>query len=221
MAGNLRWKVAQFAERRWWKRYLSGKDVESYLKWKRDYWTKLNLTCQHYIQIKAGQRILDAGCGPAGMFMILPENKVVAIDPLLDVYELDLNHFKKSNYPWVEFRNIGIEEFKTDDGFDVVYCMNAINHVRDIGIGFDRLTEAIKNAGYIVVSIDAHTHSLFKRLFRLLPGDILHPHQYDLNEYQQMLTSRGFTLMGTELFKHTFLFDHYVLIAQKKSPLNV
>jgi hypothetical protein len=31
-----------------------------------------------------------------------------------------------------------------------------------------------------------------------------------------MLTQRGCELLGTELLKHEFFFDHYLLVAKKK-----
>ncbi len=215
MAGIWRWKTAQYAERKWWQQYLKNKDVTQYLNWKKEYWKNLLLKCHHYFILKTEYNILDAGCGPAGIFIAFDKNKVTAFDPLLDTYELDLNHFKKSMYPNVEFINAGLEDFSSGKMFDVIFCMNAINHVHDISKSVDKLIEHAVTGAYIVITIDAHTHTIFKKIFQLLPGDILHPHQYDLNEYQNMLTQRGCTIEGTELLKHAFFFDHYMLIAKK------
>ena len=46
---------------------------------------------------------------------------------------------------------------------------------------------------------------LLKYIFRLLPGDILHPHQFDLEEYKGMLKKAGFQIekvMLKNLFKN-------------------
>ncbi len=117
-------------------------------------------------------------------------------------------------YPGVEFVNSGLEELKTTKKFDVIFCMNAINHVSDIEKSYDRLLACAKPGSHIVVTIDAHNHSFFKQLFRLLPGDILHPHQYDLKEYADMLTKRGCDILGTKLLKHEFFFDHYLMVGK-------
>lgn len=215
MAGIWRWKTAQYAERKWWQRYLKNKAVVPYLTWKKAYWETLLSTCHHYFVLKPEQLILDAGCGPAGVFIALPNHNVTAFDPLIEEYENDLPHFKKNMYPNVQFVKAGLEEFSTDKTFDIIFCMNAINHVHDIKQSTDRLVSFASAGSYIIITIDAHTHSIFKKIFRLLPGDILHPHQYDLNEYQRMFTSRGCSIEGTELLKHTFLFDHYMLIVRK------
>lgn len=103
---------------------------------------------------------------------------------------------------------LGVEKF------DVVFCMNAINHVADINLAYDRLVDATKNNGYLVVSIDAHNHSFFKKLFRLIPGDILHPHQYDLDEYCDFMTARGCNIFKKQLVKKEFFFSHYVVVGR-------
>lgn len=66
------------------------------------------------------------------MFMLFENNKTVAFDPLIDVYETDLPHFKKNMYPYVHFVNAGLEDFTSTEKFDILFCMNAINHVHDI-----------------------------------------------------------------------------------------
>src|SRR6187402_2853397 len=136
MKRNWRWNAAQFAERKWWQNYLKNKDIPEYLKWKKDYWQNLLKKSLHYFNIHAGDRILDAGCGPAGMFMLFDKNEIVAFDPLIEQYEQDLPHFKKDMYPPVAFVSAGLEDFKSEKKFDVLFCMNAINHVQDIEKSF-------------------------------------------------------------------------------------
>ena len=85
---KLRWKIAQSAEIRWWQRYLKRKPAADYLQWKSAYWK----TFLHQIglKVKASENVLDAGCGPAGVFMVLKDQKVDAVDPLLDQYDKKL-----------------------------------------------------------------------------------------------------------------------------------
>jgi 2-polyprenyl-6-hydroxyphenyl methylase/3-demethylubiquinone-9 3-methyltransferase len=172
--------------------------------------------CNPFFSIDEKDSILDAGCGPAGMFMIFDKNNTTAFDPLIDTYENDLPHFKKNDYPSVTFINKGLEDISIHEKFDKIFCMNAINHVHDIELSYDNLIHLAKAEAHIIVTIDAHNHSFFKKLFRLLPGDILHPHQYDLKEYEDFLTSRNCDLVQSIHLKHEFFFDHYMLIAKKK-----
>ncbi len=205
-----RWDIAQAAEWRWWKRYLKGKQPEEYLHWKRQYWR--TLLAELKLDIPSRARCLDAGCGPAGLFMILEQQSVAAVDPLLDRYEEALDHFDKGNYPWVRFVNQPLEVFEPQQPFDFVFCLNAINHVEDLDRCWERLRKAVKPDGTLVVSVDTHNYGFFKHLFRLIPGDVLHPHQYDLKEYQQMVTQGGWTLKQVHLKDQQFFFNYYVFV---------
>jgi 2-polyprenyl-6-hydroxyphenyl methylase/3-demethylubiquinone-9 3-methyltransferase len=189
MATIWRWNIAQSAERKWWQRYLKNKNVNEYLSWKKKYWQDFLTQCQPYFNLlSADASILDAGCGPSGIFIQFPQHAVTAFDPLLDAYEKDY-----------------------------IFCLNAINHVQDIQKGYDKLIEYLRPNGILIVSIDAHNYSFFKFLFKSLPGDILHPHQYNVTKYNQFITNRGLQILATKKLRHEFFFDYYVQIAQKKS----
>ena len=237
---NLRWQIAQWFELRWWQRYLSGKDKFQYYAWKKQYWNDLLTQIGEKLPYRDAGSVADVGCGPAGIFIAFEDKKVIAADPLLDTYEKTLPFFHKQDFPYTTFINQKLEDFEpipkspkgnfnsqsTDvlkpplgglgvEKFDIVFCMNAINHVADIDLAYDRLVAATKDNGYVVVSIDAHNHSFFKNLFRLIPGDILHPHQYDLEEYADFMTKRGCKILKKQLVKKEFFFSHYVLVGRK------
>lgn len=213
MKRSLRWRIAQFLEVKWWKRYLSDKEPAAYLQWKKDYWNALlqELTA---LPLSAGNKILDAGCGPAGVFIALDAYEVKAIDPLLHQYK-ELSHFQPDQYPTVVFETLAIEQLKEKSVYDVVFCLNAINHVSDIALAYHQLCDAVKKDGYLVVSIDAHRSNVLKSIFKALPGDVLHPHQYNLQEYEEFLTERGFKIVQTLLKTPGNIFDYYVQVAQK------
>lgn len=211
--GKLRWKIAQSAEIRWWQRYLKRKPITDYLQWKRAYWK--TFLQQIGVNLRDDETVLDAGCGPAGIFTILKNQKVDAVDPLLDQYEEKLDHFKKENYPNVSFFAKPLESFQTEKKYDKVFCLNAINHVDDLQLCFEKLVQMTRNDGQLIISIDVHNFQLFKRIFRLLPGDILHPHQYDLKEYKKILIDRGVQISNVVLYKKEYLFNYYVLVCSK------
>ncbi|MES2416663.1 MAG: class I SAM-dependent methyltransferase [Bacteroidota bacterium] len=215
MKKSKRWRVAQYFEAQWWRNYLKNKDVDSYLTWKKKYWAGVLQQIETNVKPAEGMKILDAGCGPAGIFIALQPHEVTAIDPLLAQYAQDLTHFNPAMYPYVEFETIALENFERNGIFDLVFCLNAINHVSDLKTAFLQLYNSTKKGGKLIVSIDAHNYRLFKQLFRLQPADILHPHQYDLKEYGEMLTNLGCTIVQTVLLKREFLFNHYLLVARK------
>ena len=161
------------------------------------------------------QSILDVGCGPAGIFIHLEGNQVVATDPLIESYERQLDHFKKSNYPWVDFHPKLIEEINFTEEFDLVCCINVINHVKEIDRSYHNLVSAVKRGGKIILSIDSHNFKLPKLLFKLFPFDILHPHQYTLKEYENHLKTRGVKIERSVKVKSGLLFDYYAIVGEK------
>jgi 2-polyprenyl-6-hydroxyphenyl methylase/3-demethylubiquinone-9 3-methyltransferase len=210
---TIKWKLAQSIELRWWKNYLGDKNPSEYIIWKKNYWLNL-LSKIETLNLTDGLDVLDCGCGPAGVFIAMPNPiKVDAEDPLLLEYENKLDHFKRIDYPNINFYPVALEDFEPNKKYDLIFCMNAINHVSDIDFCYDKLCSMLKPNGQLVITIDAHNHSFFKNLFRTIPGDILHPHQYDLNEYNHFLTSRNLKITQTEKLKSEFFFNHYLQVA--------
>jgi len=213
---DVRWKVAQYCELKWWKRYLGEKNKALYLANKKKYWTRLYSLISDKVKIGNNDIILDQGCGPSGIYMLFDDNKVTATDPLLDEYEKYLDIFSKTDYPNTTFIRTKIEDFDGNEAYDVVFCMNAINHVSDIELAYKKLISCARKRGRIVVSIDAHNHRIFKYLFRMVPGDILHPHQYDLKEYNFFMEKNNCKILQTERVKKGFFFNHYMTVAEKQ-----
>lgn len=209
---NIRWKIAQAAEIHWWRRYLRTKDQAAYRAAKQTYWHRV--LDQLEIKPQAGDRILDVGCGPAGIFMILHENQVDAVDPLIDRYEY-LPYFNKNDFSNVQFYNKPLELFNEESTYDIIFCMNAINHVADLHKSMDKLIAALAPGGRLVLSVDMHRHYLLKIIFRLIPGDILHPHQHSLKDYVEMLEQHGGRILKTACLKPGRVFDYFAIIATK------
>lgn len=213
---NLRWKIAQRFELLWWKRYLRGRSEEEYLEWKKKYWQDFLLPFQERLSISKDHKILDAGCGPAGIFIELSDKaQVEALDPLLNHYQQSLPHFNYAKYPNVNFHNLALEDFNPGHPFDIIFCINALNHVSDINKSLIQLNKFLKKGGILVFTSDAHNHQWIKRVFRTFQGDILHPHQYDRKEYTELLSQQGFEVKDTKLIKKERIFSYYLMLAEK------
>jgi 2-polyprenyl-3-methyl-5-hydroxy-6-metoxy-1,4-benzoquinol methylase len=212
---SLKWKIAQYFEIRWWKNYLAAKPKDEYLQWKKDYWQQFLKHAEDIVPLNKSLQILDAGCGPAGIFTILDNHKVDAVDPLLSKYET-LNHFSKTEYPHVSFTESKIEDYKKEDAYDVVFCLNAINHVEDLETGLQNLTAALKTNGTLLLSVDAHRFTALKYLFRLIPGDMLHPHQLSLDNYVSAIENEELKILKIEKIKGGGVFDYYLIIAKNE-----
>lgn len=213
---SLKWKLAQRLEYIWWQNYLRKKAKSPYLQWKTTYWNDLLSVVTKEFAIEPAQTILDAGCGPAGIFIALKDNPVDAIDPLLEQYK-NLEHFQPEEYTWTQFKAIPIELLDETEKYDIIFCINAINHVNDIMRCCKNLAGALKPNGKIVMSTDAHRFSWLKHIFQILPGDMLHPVQKDIEEYEQLLTQQNLVIQKRILYKTEPIFDYYILIADKSS----
>lgn len=213
MSNNIKWKIAQSLEIKWWQRYLKNKDVNEYLAWKKQYWNSLLEKIPNLPKLQQLQ-ILDAGCGPAGIYTVLEHNTVDALDPLLDKYKI-LPHFLPNLYANTTFISSKIEDIDEQNKYDVIFCLNVINHVENIESAYQALVRALKPNGYLYISVDAHRFSLLKKIFQLLPGDALHPHQYNLAEYENFLQQQKVKIFPSVLIKREAIFDYYLCIAQK------
>ena len=185
----------------------------AYAGWKRAYWR--TFLADIGLRVPVGARVLDAGCGPAGIFAALPHAAVTAVDPLLARYD-ELPAFERDDFPHVRWVAAPLESFVAAGEFDFVFCLNVINHVRDLA-GVSRvLAEACRPGGTVVISVDAHRHRLLKPLFRAVPGDILHPHQLDIVGYRDAFADAGLTVRSERLYKRTAIFDYVVLVLTPK-----
>lgn len=211
---SFRWRIAQYFEKMWWRRYLRGKDHNEYLQWKQNYWQGFLAEISDSVKPLGNQSFLDMGCGPAGIFMVLP-GKVTAVDPLLNKYRDDLTHFIPQNFKHVTFHQSRAEDFDSPGQFDVVFSLNFINHVTDIRLTLRNLTKWCKADGKLVISADAHKYTFLRTLFRFLHFDILHPHQLTAEEYKKMIESEGFRIQCVKDLQKSFIFDYIVIVAEK------
>jgi 2-polyprenyl-3-methyl-5-hydroxy-6-metoxy-1,4-benzoquinol methylase len=211
---RLRWKIAQAAEIRWWQNYLRKKEPMEYLHWKEAYWRDFLTKCGVEMPVP-NAKCMDAGCGPAGIFTILKAQVVDAIDPLLEQYETKLAAFQQTDYPWVHFHASPIEQFESAGNYDVIFSLNAINHVSDWAGSIKKLMEWTKPGGSLLLSTDVHRFSLLKPIFRALPGDILHPHQHSLAEYIAEIEKYSPKSIRKIRIKREAIFDYWALVIER------
>ena len=209
-----KWKLAQAIEIKWWKQYLKKQPPMTYLQSKKEYWHRVLKKLS--IGFDPNDRILEAGCGPAGTFIILDGLAVDAIDPLIHSYQKQLDHFDPDWYPNVNFAAASIEKWTSNKIYDKVLCFNAINHVNDIQFALNKLAKWTAQNGELVITIDSHKYSVMKWLFKWVPLDILHPHQFTLADYQNLVQQQGMKIDRTVNLKTGYIFDYFAIIAIKE-----
>lgn len=216
MKFSAKWRLAQFLEYKWWVRYLDKKSPEEYLTWKKNYWHELLAQLNIEESSLEGLRILDAGCGPAGIFIILDKSSVTAIDPLIEKYGIGLSHFKAENYPNTRFINATIEQFHSHEPFDIIFSINAINHVSNMDKAMRMLAGNLKSGGRFLITTDLHRNSLVKGIFKAIPGDMLHPQQHEFKDYEELMTNAGLKITATTILKRESIFDYVAFVGVKE-----
>lgn len=213
---KLRWKIAQFAEHWWWKLYMRKKDTTSYIAWKKNYWNQLLQSIAVYHKPNAAHNIADLGCGPSGIAWVLQHAHITAIDPLMLQYK---NNFPQliQQYPThTRFITSSIEQYEPDSLFDTVYCINAINHTYSLHESIQNIANMVKEQGTVILSTDCHKHTLLRTLFTMIPGDILHPHQYTQDQYATLLQHYGFAIEHEQILLSGVIFNYVVYVLRKK-----
>jgi 2-polyprenyl-6-hydroxyphenyl methylase/3-demethylubiquinone-9 3-methyltransferase len=211
---SVRWKLSQYFEKRWWRNYLQGKEPEEYFRWKQNYWLNFLNEISEWVKPDQNHCFLDMGCGPAGIFMVLP-GQVTAVDPLLGQYKEKLPFFIPKKFTNVKFYTSSAESFKCQTQFDFVFSLNVINHVKDIKQAIHTLNNCCKTGGKLVLSVDSHNYKLLRTVFRYLHFDILHPYQLTLKGYIKLIEEAGFIVKGEKCLKKSFVFDYVVILAEK------
>ncbi len=210
---SYKWKLAQYLEVRWWKNYQKKLGKE-YLGNKKDYWQKILAAAD--ISAPVNKDVLDVGCGPSGIYTVMDGNRVQAVDPLLDQYESAIDFFTQNNYPEVHFFAQPFEDFDVVQTYDHVYCLNAINHFRDIEVSVQKLYACLRPGGTLLVGIDGHRHGFLKKIFQTIHMDLLHPVQMSLADYEALFSKRGFTTQKTVQYTTGNIFNYYLLKLTKE-----
>ncbi|MFA7230700.1 MAG: class I SAM-dependent methyltransferase [Victivallaceae bacterium] len=127
----------------------------------------LKILTEEYVKVEPGQRLLDIGCGTAGILRYLPEETDYCG---LDIHEKYIDSARQRYRNQGEFYCIDFDDADNLEigKFDVVTAIGIIHHLNDIE--FERLLEMVvrnMNAGARFISIDGcrmSDNSWFERL---------------------------------------------------------
>ena len=216
---SIRRNIARWFQLHWWKRYLGDKrPPRKYLDARAAYWK--DFLERLAIAPEAGACVLDAGCGPVGIFIALGEkSRVDAVDPLLGKYEEELEHFKKAYYPRVHFYSDSIEAFFAEnksecEKYDYIFCLNALNRFDDMRASLMDMRNHLKPDGRLVLLVEVHRFLPVKYLFRLLFWSFTNPREADLQDYLALLQSCGLKQEKGFLNKKGALFSYWCFVCR-------
>ena len=172
--GSAAWERAQEAERA----YQVQKDPSSIVSKSVAYWSRvLAFLPPAEVAIGPATRVLDAGCGPAGILLGLTEGRRTGFDPLMGFYLERFPHLLETPVRWIEAR---AEEFRGETAFDVVFCVNMLDHTEDPAASAENLARQVAPGGKLVLLLNVHLTRFFRwyfaRFHRFI--DPPHPHHF-------------------------------------------
>jgi len=203
---NNRWTLAQDSERKFWREHNSElpafeMELESLKSNKIETYKK---------------KILEIGSGATGIVNVIKGDRY-AIDPLLDLFEKKFNLSKDIKY----FKGKGEELPFENEFFNIVFCINALDHADNPLKVIKETNRCLKKGGIFFLTLNCYSLKIvfIKRLLeRIGAGDIFHPHSYTPKEIKNMLIMQGFDVLKIEknyILRETLLGNPRKSLIQK------
>jgi len=191
------WQIAQKAELECWTLDRAKFQSPIYLQAKKAFWRSVLNMLRNYVSLAdlSNKKVLEFGCGPTGIFLLVDKNpQYLCLDPLMNEY---LNHFPFVRKSGVSFINSKIEDYHNTDKFDFILGFNALDHVDDIQRAIKRVYDAVSHKGLVIISVNVHNYSFFQQLLSRTYSifDKLHKHQYTSRQYRDLFLSTGFNVV--------------------------
>jgi SAM-dependent methyltransferase len=157
-----RWQEAQFYEKKTWMNkgiFISDDRNHDHLKRFNDYIELQN----HFFKHKKNDfSIIELGCGPFTNIRLLLEKfkyfnfeKISLLDPLISEYLEHPNCFYKNKKVYEKEATIhcsSIEDFVTEEKYDLLLITNVLEHCYDIDKIFTKIIDLLKKDGILIFS---------------------------------------------------------------------
>jgi ubiquinone/menaquinone biosynthesis C-methylase UbiE len=109
--------------------------------------------------IRSGDTILDVGCGPgtitADLAALVPDGKIVGVDAVESVLEQASTFAASRGLTNATFQHVDANDLPfADDSFDVVFCHQVLQHVKD-PVGVLREMRRVAKPGGVVAAREA------------------------------------------------------------------
>ncbi len=145
--------------------------------------------------VGANARVLDIGCGTAGVACLFAENFDWTIDGV-DISETAIEHARqrvigKNLSDRISLRQGNIYRYHPDRNYDAAYMMGALCHFSPERI-FEYLRSLLKPDGCLFFFERIKLAEFTPEEYRLLTEDWQSPGVYSLDEYRDFLRQAGF-----------------------------
>jgi len=213
------WRRAQKGEQQYWQsdlaRLSEGDPAKRYAYWN----SHLEIIRRHR-PFQAGDRVLDLGCGPAGIITAVEEFcQRYGVDPLMDFYRNRYELSSEIHY----LKQMG-ENLQFADGFfQTVLCTNVLDHTLEPRVIWRELHRVLAPAGHLLVKVDVfhgfeYWRKRFKRWTRMARRRLeKHPHTFRVSDIADTARRTGFEILEQSLSRRRK--RHVLLVLLRKGPL--
>ncbi len=175
-------------------------------------------------RLDSNSKILDVGCGPTCTARLFGLGLKTYLDPLMDSY---LERYPKKLPEDEKICSAAEDIPKPDESFDVVLCVNALDHMIDPDKALGEMCRVLKEDGLFVLGIFLHPPpiAMARRLVeRWLPifREDAHPYSYTLKTIKQGLSKYFFIDEEIRVFRKDSALipplhrEDWVFICKKK-----
>ena len=143
-------------------------------------------------QVLDNKVLLDVGSGPEGILHELKAKEKYAIDPLMDEYKK--MGYKISDNNVIPIQGSAEELSDYNDKFDIIFCLNALDHMYDIAQAVRSMYSALVDKGFLVLLTDLRTEDQL---------DCFHKMSLSTPELTALLESSSFVVRDQMKFGHS------------------
>ena len=163
----------------------------------------LRIRCRNILSLipenKNYQRILDAGSGSGVLTFAIARKfkqaKVTGFD--LNQEEIDISKkiAEKNGYDNINFKNIDVETMDNDNCFDLIICVDILEHIQNDISALNKLYAALAENGILVLHVPAlyRRYPVFKKHLNFdVPSHVRHG--YEIDAIETKLIKTGFVI---------------------------
>lgn len=197
--GGGEWERIQAIERA----YHARKNPGPTTRIKLEYWRRILQTVRAQgVGVGPDTRVLDMGCGGTSVLLALEQGRLTGVDPLMAFY---LARFPALGAAPVDWRTGTVEDFQSATPFDVIFMVNALDHVRSPDRAAANLSGLLAQGGHLVLLLNVHTTRTAQRYFALFHRLIDPPHPHQIHRDDVPTLFADLHLVGVQDIDHLWL----------------
>lgn len=196
-----RWEEAQFSEKAYWEGSFS-KSEEEFQKMCLNFYPVYKEILNKNNIVTTDKVILDCGGGAYGFVAVIDGKKKYLLDPLMNYFATKVpdNFYTDRNI--TPLAGIGEELPFVESFFDLVCCINTLDHAKEPKKIISEANRCLKKEGYLLLSFNHYAWPIviYRNLLeKLKAGDNCHPYTYHINMVNDMLAENGFKIIDQKI----------------------